>query len=77
MLDRNSDVSRLLDRLAAKKLISRRTCPNDKRATDVLITELGIALLKQISKTQKQDLVLYLTEQEAETLSDLLDRARG
>ncbi|MEX1240960.1 MAG: MarR family transcriptional regulator [Cyclobacteriaceae bacterium] len=77
MLDRNSDVSRLLDRLAAKKLISRRTCPNDKRATDVLITEPGIALLKQISKTQKQDLVLCLTEEEAETLSDLLDRARG
>jgi hypothetical protein len=43
----------------------------------VLITEPGIALLKQISKTQKQDLVLCLTEEEAETLSDLLDRARG
>lgn len=77
MLDRNSDVSRLLDRLAAKKLISRRTCPNDKRASDILITELGMALLKQISKTQKQDQVLSLTDSEAAALSDLLDKARG
>src|SRR3990170_4979984 len=28
MLDRNSDVSRLLDRLAAKGLITKKTCPN-------------------------------------------------
>lgn len=77
MLDRNSDVSRLLDRLATKKLISRKICPNDKRASDVLITEQGIAVLKQISKTQKQDRVLSLTEEEAGMLSDLLDRARG
>lgn len=77
MLDRNSDVSRLLDRLASKKLISRRTCPNDKRASDILITEQGIALLKQISKTQKQDRVLSLTDSEAAALSDLLDKARG
>jgi DNA-binding MarR family transcriptional regulator len=76
MLDRNSDVSRLLDRLAAKKLISKKTCPNDKRASDVLITHLGIALLQQISKTQKQDRILTLTKEEAGQLSDLLDKAR-
>lgn len=76
MLDRNSDVSRLLDRLAGKKLIHRRTCPNDRRALDVLITDQGIDLLKQISKTQKQDSFLSLTEEEAGSLSDLLDKAR-
>lgn len=77
MLDRNSDVSRLLDRLAAKNLICRKTCPNDKRASDVLITEEGVSLLKQISKTHKQDAFLSLTDHEAAQLSDLLDRARG
>lgn len=76
MLDRNSDVSRLLDRLAAKNLISKRTCPHDKRASDVLITEEGIALLHEINKSHKQDQLLSLTEEEAETLSDLLDKAR-
>jgi len=77
MLDRNSDVSRLLDRLAAKKLITKNTCPNDKRAWDVLITEEGITLLQQIGKTEKQDHVLSLTDDEARALSDLLDKARS
>ena len=29
MLDKNSDVSRLLDRLVRKNLITKTTCPND------------------------------------------------
>ena len=77
MLDRNSDVSRLLDRLASKNLIIKQTCPNDKRASDVMITDEGIALLKEIGKSQKQDHVLSLTDDEAEMLSDLLDKARS
>lgn len=77
MLDRNSDVSRLLDRLAAKKLITKNTCPNDKRAWDVMITDTGLALLKQIGKMERQDSMLCLTEDEAIALSDLLDKARS
>ena len=77
MLDQNSDVSRLLDRLAGKKLAVKRTCPNDKRASDVFITEEGNSLLKEIAKRQKEiDTVLSLTPAEAEQLSDLLDRCR-
>src|SRR5688572_24103119 len=48
MLDRNSDVSRLLDRLELKNLITKKTCPVDKRASDVFITDQGIELLKSI-----------------------------
>src|SRR5688572_14357989 len=77
MLDRNSDVSRLLDRLASKKLISRNTCPNDKRASDVLITGEGLALLDEVNKTQQQDHVLALSDDEAGLLSQLLDKARS
>ncbi|MEX2235438.1 MAG: MarR family transcriptional regulator [Cyclobacteriaceae bacterium] len=77
MLDRNSDVSRLLDRLAAKKLITKKTCPNDKRACDVLISEEGITLLNEVNKTQNLDLVLSLSDDEASKLSDLLDKARS
>jgi len=77
MLDRNSDVSRLLDRLAAKKFITKNTCPNDKRASDVRITETGLALLNQIGKDQKQDDMLSLSDEEAGRLSDLLDKARS
>lgn len=79
MLERNSDISRLLDRLARKDLIQRSQCPNDKRATDVSITKAGLAVLKEIDKkidrTEKQ--ILSLSEAEARQLSKLLDKARG
>ena len=77
MLDRNSDVSRLLDRLVAKKLITKTTCPNDKRASDVSITDEGLTLLAEINKTRKQDRVLSLSDEEASMLSNLLDKARA
>ena len=78
MLDRNSDVSRLLDRLVAKELITKKTCPNDKRATDVNITETGLALLNSLEKNQAEmDGVLSINEEEAAQLSQLLDKCRG
>lgn len=78
LLDQNSDVSRLLDRLSAKDLIIKQTCPVDKRAADVFITKTGIDLLKEIEKRQKEiDEVLALSPEEASQLSDLLDKCRG
>ena len=79
MLDRNSDVSRLLDRLIAKNFITRQTCPNDKRASDVCISEAGLALLLTIDKAflSSKVFLLNLSADEASALSDMLDRARG
>jgi DNA-binding MarR family transcriptional regulator len=78
MLDKNSDVSRLLDRLLAKKVITKRVSSNDKRAADVNLTEEGLELLKAIDKKQHQiDSVLLLSDDEALMLSDLLDKSRG
>ena len=78
MLDKNSDVSRLLDRLLAKKVITKRVSSNDKRAADVNLTEEGLELLKAIDKKQHQiDSVLLLSDDEAVLLSDLLDKSRG
>jgi len=78
MLDKNSDVSRLLDRLDSKKLILKQTCPKDKRAADVSITQTGLDILAELDKKQKQiDTVLSLSEKEAEELSNLLDKGRG
>src|SRR5688572_18181184 len=78
MLDKNSDVSRLLNRLEAKGLIDKQSCPKDKRAFDVIITTAGMDVLVDLDKKQKQiDTVIHLTEKEAEELSNLLDKARG
>ena len=77
--DKNSDVSRLLDRLVLKKLIVKRQCPDDKRAADVEISEEGLDLLKTIdTKTQGLDGILSnISESEAKQLSALLDKVRG
>ncbi len=79
MLDKNSDVSRLLDRLIAKKMVSKIQCPNDKRATAVCITENGLLLLKKVDGLidQADSKILNLTTAEAHQLSNLLDKGRG
>lgn len=77
MLDRNSDVSRILDRLELKNLIVKKTCPSDKRASDVFINEEGLNLLKLIDKNEIElNPIKGLTEEEAHQLSDLLDKCR-
>jgi len=53
MIDRNSDASRIVERLRKANFVERVTCENDRRAVDVIITEKGLALLKKI------DLVIY------------------
>jgi DNA-binding MarR family transcriptional regulator len=79
MLERNSDISRMLDRLAKKELIVRTQCPNDKRATDVHIAPAGLKVLKAIDATidQAEKKMIRLSQKEAKILSDLLDKARG
>ena len=79
MLERNSDVSRLLNRLEKKKLICRNPCPNDLRATNISITSSGLSALQEIdSRIDKAEKTLIkLSRKEARLLSDLLDKARG
>jgi DNA-binding MarR family transcriptional regulator len=78
MLDKNSDVSRLLERLEIKNLVIKHTCPEDKRSFNVYITEAGIELLKAIDKKEKEsENPIAITDEEAEQLSNLLDKCRG
>ncbi len=78
MLDRMSDASRIVDKLYAKKLLIRKECPNDRRSVDVLITDKGLELLKSldyIDDLSKQN-IKSLTNDEINTLNDLLDKLR-
>lgn len=79
MMDKNSDVSRLLDRLIIKDLINKTKCEDDKRAADVMITKNGLELLSAIDSQIKglDSIVNNLSESEAEQLSSLLDKLRG
>lgn len=80
MLDRNSDISRLLDRLVKKELISKCQSENDKRAANVSITQKGLDLLHSIDDkfvAAERGHFAGLSETEASQLSQLLDKARG
>lgn len=80
MLDKMSNASRLVDKLVAKKLVVRTECPSDRRAVDVVITDQGLALLKRLDvHLAEWDAAQHckLTEDEANYLSNLLDRLRS
>ena len=78
MLDKMSDTSRIVDRLVAKGLVKKVTCGKDKRLVDVTITESGQKLLHRLDAEGDHinDIMSNLTEEEAETLSTLLDKLR-
>ena len=50
MIDKNSNASRIVEKLRAKGLVLRTTCPIDRRKVDVAITNAGIELLEQCNK---------------------------
>ncbi len=79
MLDKNSDVSRLLDRLIGKNLVVKSQCPKDKRASDISISEAGLELLLKLDGAidSQESHLMALTPEEASTLSSLLDKSRG
>ncbi len=77
MLDKSSNASRLVDKLLEKGLVERVTCPDDRRAVDVLITPAGSELLARIDLHGGLDEPLRnFSERDAQALSDLLDRLR-
>ena len=79
MLDRRSDVSRIVDRLLKKNLITRKTCKQDKRLVDVSINQDGLDLLAELDVQGEmvEDLLSSLNDQEVEQLNSLLDKMRG
>lgn len=78
IIEKSSNVPRILDRLVLKKLARRTTSKEDKRETLISITEKGLELLAQA--TAKVDAVrermLGITEEDAAALSELLEKMR-
>ncbi len=79
MLDKMSDVSRLVERLREKGFVDRKTCPSDRRHIDVCITNAGLQLLKKLDSDLKDINSIFssLSNDEIKTLNDLLDKLRG
>jgi DNA-binding MarR family transcriptional regulator len=78
MLDRDPDVSRLVDRLQAKGLVTSTSSKVDKRQRSVDITLAGHELLASLLAWEKhiETLLGNLTSDEAKELNRLLDKIR-
>lgn len=79
MLDKMSDSSRLVERLLRKAMVHKKTSTFDKRLVDVTISAKGMQALHRLDERNEEfDIISRnLTEKEAETLNQLLDKMRG
>jgi len=79
LLTTTPDISRLVDRIVAKKLVSRCKNASDKRAVDLVITDLGLQLLEEIEDDMMMVDLLSpnITEEECVQLYNMLYRFRG
>ncbi len=79
MLDKMSDVSRLVEKLRCRNLVSRMDSATDRRLVDVSITDEGLNLLEELDKMEEEmDLPLKnLSGEEAEIMNKFLDKLRN
>ena len=79
MLDRMSDCSRLVDRLAAKGLIQKSLCPTDKRSVDITISGEGLDLLDRMEPAvaSVEGVFSNFTQSEVNRFNEMLDRLRN
>lgn len=78
MLDKESNASRLIDKLVDSGLVDRIQCPDDRRKVEITITDKGIDMLDLINpKVQAiTSHMSSLNEIEAKSLNNLLDKLR-
>lgn len=78
MLDKSSDITRIIDRLIIKQLVERKNSKSDRRVTEIKITKQGMSLLKKMDLIDfKSDNILsHLNETELKNLNALLDKIR-
>jgi DNA-binding MarR family transcriptional regulator len=79
MFDKNSNASRLVEKLRLKKLVERAICPDDRRAVNVIITQKGLDLLIELDDCEEHCVneLKILSNKEAEQLNTLLDKLRN
>ncbi|APZ47929.1 MarR family transcriptional regulator [Polaribacter reichenbachii] len=76
MIERAPNATRLMDKLCDKNLIERERCEHDRRVVFVKITTQGLELLSTIDVNGNLSFLDNLSDEEAITLSNLLDKLR-
>lgn len=79
LLDKMSDVSRIIDRMFDKNLVIKEVCSNDKRLVDIGLTKIGEQKLMEVDAEADimDKMFKTLSSEEAEMLNALLDKLRN
>ncbi|NQX78749.1 MAG: MarR family transcriptional regulator [Gilvibacter sp.] len=76
MVDRNSNTTRLIDKLLKKDLVKRQVCATNRRKVELFITTEGLELLKvldPIVEANNQQMLNQLDSGELEQLNTYLN----
>lgn len=78
MIDKNSNATRLVEKLRLKGYVKREVCESNRRQVDIVITKKGLDLLAEIDTINDNwsESFKGLTKTEAEALNNALDRLR-
>ena len=79
MIDKNSNATRLVEKLRQKGLVKREVCEANRRQVDISITENGINLMRSIDAEESEWIktLKNISKSEALELNRLLDKLRG
>ncbi|OSZ78187.1 hypothetical protein CAP35_07965 [Chitinophagaceae bacterium IBVUCB1] len=78
MIEKSSNVPRIIDRLVAKSLVSRTPSKEDKRETLIALTDGGQTMLQKANKMMEatQTSIIGINNEEALQLNTLLEKLR-
>ncbi len=79
MLAKNSNTTRLIDKLLIKDYVTREICPVNRRKMEILITAKGLSLLEELDAkvtAYEQNFASNLTADELQYLNQLLEKYR-
>ncbi|MGL1887436.1 MAG: MarR family transcriptional regulator [Reichenbachiella sp.] len=80
MVQKSSNVTRIIDKLLDKVLVERKECPSNRRKMDITITPKGLTLVDELSErleTYHTSYVENITEEEAMTIARLIKKLKG
>ncbi len=79
MIDKNSNATRLVEKLRQKGFVKREICENNRRQVDISIMETGLEILQEIDNSREQWLenLKTIPKSEVEELNNMLDKLRG
>ena len=79
MIDKNSNATRLVEKLRQKGYLKREICEDNRRQVDIFITDKGLTILKKIDADAEDFLgtLKNINKTEAQELNRILDKLRG